>query len=63
MRPLGLWFWGKVWTLVAWCEFRDDFRLFRIVRIGSAAEAGTFRPDRDKSLGAFLQGDACRRGA
>src|SRR5690606_24060582 len=19
VRPLGLWFWGKVWTLVAWC--------------------------------------------
>src|SRR5690606_25813854 len=23
--PLGLCFWGKVWTLVAWCELRDDF--------------------------------------
>jgi hypothetical protein len=22
VRPLGLWFWGKVWTLVAWCELR-----------------------------------------
>ncbi|MGB5556473.1 MAG: YafY family protein, partial [Paracoccaceae bacterium] len=20
VRPLGLWFWGKVWTLIAWCE-------------------------------------------
>ena len=33
VRPLGLWFWGKVWTLVAWCEMRADFRAFRIDRI------------------------------
>ena len=26
IRPLGLYFWGKVWTLAAWCELRDDFR-------------------------------------
>ena len=25
VRPLGLWFWGKVWTLVAWCELRERF--------------------------------------
>ena len=33
IRPLGLWFWGKVWTLVAWCELREDFRVFRLDRI------------------------------
>lgn len=31
--PLGLFFWGKVWTLVAWCELRDDYRQFRIDRM------------------------------
>ncbi len=31
--PLGLFFWGKVWTMVAWCEKRDDYRQFRIDRI------------------------------
>lgn len=31
--PLGLFFWGNVWTLVGWCELRDDFRQFRIDRI------------------------------
>jgi biotin operon repressor len=25
VRPLGLWFWGKVWTLVAWCELARRF--------------------------------------
>lgn len=30
VRPLGLFFWGKVWTLVGWCELRQDFRSFRV---------------------------------
>ena len=40
VRPLGLWFWGKVWTLVAWCEMRSDFRAFRIDRIDRGAAVG-----------------------
>ena len=31
--PLGLFFWGKVWTMVAWCEKRKGYRQFRIDRI------------------------------
>jgi predicted DNA-binding transcriptional regulator YafY len=27
--PLGLYFWGWVWTLVVWCDLRGDFRHFR----------------------------------
>ena len=33
VRPLGLFFWSGVWTLVAWCELRDGFRTFRLDRI------------------------------
>ncbi|TCV85848.1 helix-turn-helix transcriptional regulator [Sulfurirhabdus autotrophica] len=33
VHPLGLFYWGKVWTLVAWCELRDEFRHFRLDRI------------------------------
>jgi predicted DNA-binding transcriptional regulator YafY len=33
VRPLGVFYWGKVWTLAAWCESRQDFRSFRIDRI------------------------------
>jgi predicted DNA-binding transcriptional regulator YafY len=33
VRPLALTFWSGVWTLAAWCETRDDFRIFRIDRI------------------------------
>jgi predicted DNA-binding transcriptional regulator YafY len=33
VHPLGLFYWGKVWTLVAWCELRDAFRHFRLDRM------------------------------
>lgn len=31
--PLGLFFWGSIWTIGAWCELRDTFRVFRLDRI------------------------------
>ena len=54
VRPLGLWFWGKVWTLVAWCELRRDFRIFRIDRIASLVSGDQFRTEPDKSLAHFF---------
>lgn len=33
IEPLGLIFWGKVWTLVAWCHLRNEYRTFRLDRI------------------------------
>ena len=33
VRPLGCFYWGRVWTLGAWCEQRADFRNFRLDRI------------------------------
>lgn len=63
IRPLGLWFWGNVWTLVAWCELRDDFRMFRLDRIAGLAETGErYRPERDRSLGAFFRRMEAERG-
>jgi len=54
--PLGLWFWGKVWVLVAWCELRDDFRVFRIDRItGMVAEKEPYPVDASKSLQVFYR--------
>lgn len=56
VRPLGLSFWGKVWTLIAWCELRDDFRAFRIDRIAGLAPAGrSFRHERGKTLADFYR--------
>ncbi len=31
--PLGMVYWGRTWTLIAWCEKRDDYRMFRLDRI------------------------------
>lgn len=33
VQPLGLFYWGQVWSLGAWCELRVDFRNFRVDRI------------------------------
>ncbi len=30
IRPLHMEYWGRVWTLTAWCELRDDHRVFRV---------------------------------
>ncbi|MDD9976257.1 MAG: WYL domain-containing protein, partial [Boseongicola sp.] len=53
IRPLGLWFWGKVWTLVAWCELREDFRMFRADRMTINALSSVFRDERGKALTDF----------
>ncbi|MEM6995292.1 MAG: YafY family protein [Myxococcota bacterium] len=37
VRPLGLYFWGRTWTLGSWCELRGDFRNFRLDRIQDAS--------------------------
>ncbi len=41
IRPLHMEYWGRVWTLTAWCEARDAFRVFRVDLI----EAATARPE------------------
>jgi predicted DNA-binding transcriptional regulator YafY len=35
VRPLGVFYWGTVWTLAAWCELKEDFRSFRVDRIAT----------------------------
>jgi len=37
IRPLGVFFWGRTWTLAAWCELRTDFRNFRLDRVSGPA--------------------------
>jgi predicted DNA-binding transcriptional regulator YafY len=50
VRPVGQLFWGKVWTLIAWCELREDFRMFRADRIAAMTPGDRFRPERGKRL-------------
>ena len=35
IRPMAVYFWGTTWTLAAWCESRNDFRNFRLDRMGA----------------------------
>lgn len=51
VRPLGLFVFGTVWLLTAWCELRSAFRHFRLDRISTAElTRRRFRPERGKRL-------------
>jgi predicted DNA-binding transcriptional regulator YafY len=55
VRPLGLFYWGATWTLLAWCELRQDFRSFRLDRIGEVeVTEEPFQPETGKTLEDFL---------
>ena len=60
IHPLGVWFWGKVWTVIGWCELRDDFRMFRIDRIKSLEELDRFKPVKGQTLKDFFDQGAYR---
>ena len=56
VRPLGCFFWGKVWTLAAWCETRQAFRSFRLDRMhGLQVQDAVFRDETGKTLADFLR--------
>ena len=55
VRPLNLQFWGSSWTLAAWCQLREDFRVFRADRIERAETGiGTFPDEHGKRLFDYL---------
>jgi predicted DNA-binding transcriptional regulator YafY len=47
IRPLGLYFWGNVWSLAGWCEWREDFRNFRLDRMQHLALQNEFFVDKE----------------
>lgn len=62
--PLGLFFWGKVWTLIAWCELRNAHRQFRLDRIETITVlTQTFTPSREQTLQAALRAYGAPRDA
>ncbi|MFK7879195.1 helix-turn-helix transcriptional regulator [Roseobacter sp.] len=51
IRPLHMEYWGRVWTLTAWCELRDAFRVFRVDLIQTAeAQPELFVDEPGKTL-------------
>jgi len=58
--PLGLFYWGKVWTLVGWCQLRDDFRSFRLDRMSDVKQLNDrFDLEDGKTLQDFLNQQCC----
>src|SRR5712692_5456902 len=54
--PLALYFWGRTWTLGAWCEKREDFRNFRVDRIAGLEALERRYPDEaGKRLADFIR--------
>lgn len=60
VQPLGLFFWGERWLLVAWCERRDDYRCFRVDRCLQVTPLERhFCEGAERSLSDFLRKVRC----
>jgi predicted DNA-binding transcriptional regulator YafY len=56
VRPLALAFHPPVWLLISWCELRQDFRNFRLDRIGSCETTGEgFGDEPGRTLADYLR--------
>jgi predicted DNA-binding transcriptional regulator YafY len=56
IRALQLEFWGQAWTCTAWCETRQDFRVFRVDRITNCTiETECYASESNKSLNKYLR--------
>ena len=55
VRPLHLDYWGRAWTLTAWCDFSKDFKIFRVDRATSIEhDGGAFLPEKGKTIEDYL---------
>lgn len=60
IRPLGLYFWGNVWSLAGWCELLEDFRNFRLDRMQAILmENESFEDGAGQSLQDFIKRMTC----
>lgn len=56
IRPLQMEYWGRAWTCTAWCEIRDDFRVFRVDHINEALiSEDCFEDEPGKSLRDYMK--------
>ena len=63
VRPLALYCWSGTWTLVAWCELRNDFRVFRLDHIFQFELLDhTFEQRRGQRLKDYLKRVQAERG-
>ncbi|WP_392562091.1 YafY family protein [Orbus sturtevantii] len=53
--PLGIFFWHDKWTMVSWCNKRNDFRHFRLDRISTyQITEQLFTPETHQTLERFF---------
>jgi len=52
--PLGLFYWGKAWTVGSWCTLRSGYRDFRLDRINSIEVQENFTQTSIINLNAYL---------
>lgn len=56
IRPLQMEYWGRVWTLTSWCEWRNGFRVFRVDRIRTLdVQFESFQEEPGKTLSDYLE--------
>jgi len=56
VRPLAIEAWGHAWTATAWCELREDFRMFRLDRIVEASILDDiFKPEKGRTLADYMR--------
>jgi predicted DNA-binding transcriptional regulator YafY len=64
VRPVGLYFWGKSWSVAAWCEVRNDWRNFLPSGMHELEELDeTFESDADTTLERFVRAMEARGDA
>ena len=56
IRPLQTEYWGRIWTLTAWCETKGTFDVFRVDQIETLdVSFDSFEDDPGKTLADFLE--------
>ena len=63
VRPLVLLFWGQTWTLGAWCEHREDFRMFRVDRMDKLKTLAAFKDEPGRTMKDYFKQEELRQGA
>ncbi len=55
VEPVGLHFWGRTWSLAAWCHLRQDWRTFLVDRMTEVkASNDSFDPAKRGGLDAYF---------
>jgi predicted DNA-binding transcriptional regulator YafY len=56
VEPIGLWFYGQTWHLIAWCRLRGGYRDFRVSRLQHLELLDEhFDPESHPSLHEYMQ--------